>query len=54
MKEAKLRLIGLIDTPYAADNFGTAFFYNDVRQSMKQEMRDRLLAVDPTMVQDVS
>lgn len=45
LTEAKLRLFSSLDSPYAADSFGEAHFLNDVRQPMKQMMRDSLLAV---------
>ncbi|CAJ1017254.1 Insulinase (Peptidase family M16)/Peptidase M16 inactive domain [Leishmania utingensis] len=47
VSEAKLRLFSSIDSPYAADSYGEAYFYNDLRQSRKQAMRDALLSVTP-------
>ncbi|KPA73224.1 putative mitochondrial pitrilysin-like metalloprotease,metallo-peptidase, Clan ME, Family M16C [Leptomonas pyrrhocoris] len=52
--EAKLRLFASIDSPYAADSYGEAYFYHDVRQPTKQLMRDSLLSVTPQDVMDVA
>jgi presequence protease len=54
VNEAKLRLFASIDSPYAADSYGEAYFYNDVRQTTKQLMRDALLSVTPQDVMDVA
>lgn len=54
VNEAKLRLFASIDSPYAADSYGEAYFYNDVRQPTKQLMRDALLSVTPQDVIDVA
>ena len=54
VNEAKLRLFASIDSPYAADSYGEAYFYNDVRQPTKQQMRDALLSVTPQDVMDVA
>ncbi|KAG5510871.1 hypothetical protein JKF63_06372 [Porcisia hertigi] len=47
VNEAKLRLFSSIDSPYAADSYGEAYFYNNIRQDVKQAMRDALLSVTP-------
>ncbi|KAK7194458.1 metallo-peptidase, Clan ME, Family M16C [Novymonas esmeraldas] len=54
VSEAKLRLFASIDSPYAADSYGEAYFYNDVRQDTKQAMRDALLSVTPEDVVNVA
>lgn len=54
VQEAKLRLFSSIDAPYAADTYGEAYFFNDVRQATKQAMRDALLSVTPKEVVEVA
>ncbi|KAG5486151.1 hypothetical protein LSCM1_07266 [Leishmania martiniquensis] len=54
VREAKLRLFSSIDSPYAADSYGEGYFYNDLRQSTKQAMRDALLSVTPEDVVNVA
>eukprot|EP00796_Vickermania_ingenoplastis_P002153 gene2153-1322_t len=52
--EAKLRLFSKIDAPYTADSFGTGLYLHDVDQTLKQQLRDALLAVTPAQVMDTA
>ncbi|TPP52428.1 Peptidase M16 inactive domain family protein [Leishmania donovani] len=54
VSEAKLRLFSSIDSPYAADSYGEAYFYNDLRQDTKQALRDALLSVTAEDVVNVA
>ncbi|KAG5486798.1 hypothetical protein LSCM4_06263 [Leishmania orientalis] len=54
VSEAKLRLFSNIDSPYAADSYGEGYFFNDLRQSTKQAMRNALLSVTPEDVVNVA